>query len=332
MSRPWQVVAALVLTVLAGFANAHEIRPAYLEIKQNAAQHVNILWKQPIVGNVAVPIEPQLSAGWLDPDTATTVYTDTFLIRRWQLDNPSEPLGDQTLTIFGLEGSLTDVLVRIVDTNANETLHIIKPDSPTLVLSAASKPTLSVIGYLVLGVEHIWTGIDHLLFVFGLMLLASRFVHLLKTITAFTIAHSITLAAAALKLVRIPTAPVEAVIALSIIYLAVELIYVRRGREGLAHRFPWLVAFTFGLLHGFGFAGALNQVGLPADSIPLALLCFNIGIELGQITFVAGVLLLLALLTKAGPRISLGVQIAAPHVIGSLAAFWFFERLSLAFF
>jgi hydrogenase/urease accessory protein HupE len=247
-------------------------------------------------------------------------------IRRWTVAASDAALQGQRLSIEGLQATLTDVLVRIVAGNGTETIHLIKPDEPSWILPSLSKTSLGVPHYLSLGIEHIWTGIDHLLFVLGLMLLATRFRELLKTITAFTVAHSITLAAAALELVNVPPASIEAVIALSIMYLAVELVQFRRGRAGLAHRFPWVIALVFGLLHGFGFAGALSEVGLPEERIPLALLLFNVGIELGQIAFVCGVLLVLRMLASVLPRASERIHWAMPHVIGSLAAFWFIER------
>jgi hydrogenase/urease accessory protein HupE len=211
-------------------------------------------------------------------------------------------------------------------------MHLIKPDDATWVIPALSKTTLSAPHYLLLGIEHIWTGIDHLLFVLGLMLLTTQFRALLTTITAFTIAHSVTLGAAALGWVHVPPAPVEAVIALSSLFLAVELVSRRPDHTaGFAHRYPWMIALTFGLLHGFGFAGALSEVGLPDASIPFALLLFNIGIELGQIVFVAGVLIALRLLARSLPLASNRIHWAMPRLIGSLAAFWFIERTVIAF-
>lgn len=315
----------MAMLALSMHATAHEIRPAYLEIRERNAELIEIIWKQPVVGEVALPLRPVLSSGWLDPELAASSYTDTYLIRRWSVPTPRASLEGQRLTIEGLRTALTDVLVRVV-LDDKEIVHMLKPDEPSWVLPALSNATPTVPHYLILGIEHIWTGIDHLLFVLGLMLLATKLSDLLKTITAFTLAHSITLAAAALELVRVPSAPVEAVIALSIMYLAVELVQFKRGNPGLAHRFPWAVALIFGLLHGFGFAGALSEVGLPGDHIPIALLLFNIGIEIGQIAFVAVVLLALRLLAFALPSASNRLEWAMPHVIGSLAAFWFVER------
>lgn len=322
---------ALLATCVSCAAGAHEIRPAYLEIRIDQAQMVHILWKQPVAGEWALPLHPRLSAGWLDASPVRSITTDSFLIREWRVAAPHAPLAGQRLSVEGLDKTLTDVLARIVDAEGHERAHILRPGAASFDIPESTKTALPIAEYVELGVEHIWTGIDHLLFVLGLMLLTPRLRALLKTITAFTIAHSLTLATAALGLVQAPPAPVEAVIALSILYLAVELVHVRKGRPALAQRYPWVIAFTFGLLHGFGFAGALSEVGLPPERIPLALLLFNCGIEIGQVVFVGVVLAVLALLARVVPRLCAGVKWVMPHAIGSLAAFWFIERTLLAF-
>ena len=183
--------------------------------------------------------------------------------------------------------------------------------------------------YTWLGIEHILLGIDHLLFVLALLLIVNGKRRLLWTITAFTIAHSLTLAGATLGIVQIPQKPVEAVIALSILFLAMEIVHGQRGRPGAAARWPWLVAFVFGLLHGFGFAGALAEVGLPQQAIPLALVFFNVGVELGQLLFVAAVLLLGWLLHQLKqPKLLDRAELVAVYSIGGLASFWLIERIS----
>jgi len=181
--------------------------------------------------------------------------------------------------------------------------------------------------YTGLGIEHILLGVDHLLFVFALLLIVNGWRRLVGTITAFTLAHSITLFAATLGWVHVAQAPVEAVIALSILFLATEIIHNRQGKPGMAKRFPWLVAFIFGLLHGFGFAGALAEIGLPEQSIPLALLFFNVGVELGQLLFVAAVVSMGWVLRKLlAEKILQGSEVAASYLIGSLSAYWVIER------
>jgi hydrogenase/urease accessory protein HupE len=324
-SMRWVVLAWIAL-IFPDAALAHEIRPAYLEIAEYAPDRLEITWKQPVVGEVALPLAPSLSSGWLDPDRALATYTDTYLIRRWQVSGRLASIEGQRLSIGGLRATLTDVLVRIVPSDGGEIVHLIKPDRPDWTIPALSSATPGVPHYFTLGIEHIWTGIDHLLFVLGLMLFATRFADLLKTITAFTLAHSLTLAACALELIRVPPAPVEAVIALSILFLAVELVQLRRGQPGWTARHTWFIALAFGLLHGFGFAGALSEVGLPAERIPLALLLFNLGIEVGQIVFVCCVLIALRTLALKLPRAADRIGSVMPHLIGSLAGFWFVER------
>lgn len=320
--------AGLLIPVfwLHGVAAAHEIRPAYLEITEDAAQHVHVLWKQPTAGQMMLPLAPVLSSGWLEAQRSSQTVADGLLLRQWDIVAPREPLHGQTLTIEGLDKTVTDVLARITFANGATLSRLIKPDHPVLTLLQPGKSTLPVAEYLQLGVMHIWLGIDHLLYVFGLMLLVQRTRVLLKTITAFTVAHSITLAAAALHFVTVPAAQIEVVIALSIVYVAVELVHVHRGEEGLASRSPWVVAFTFGLLHGFAFAGGLAEIGLPSGAIPAALLLFNLGIEAGQVAFVCVVLLVLAGLKRLLPASAIWVPRLSPYVIGSLASMWCIER------
>jgi hydrogenase/urease accessory protein HupE len=204
------------------------------------------------------------------------------------------------------------------------------PERPRFVVEAPQDSAGVARTYLTLGVEHILAGVDHLLFVLALVLIVSNRRRLLVTITAFTVAHSLTLAAATLGVVRVPQAPVEAVIALSIVFVAAEIIHGIQGQPGLTARAPWVVAFVFGLLHGLGFAGALAEVGLPSRAIPLALLFFNVGVELGQIIFVAAVWAILALVARASVPRHAWVRALPPYAIGAVAMFWVFERV-LAF-
>jgi hypothetical protein len=204
------------------------------------------------------------------------------------------------------------------------------PSAPRFTVTAASGSLGVARTYVGLGVEHILFGVDHLLFVLALLILVPSGRLLLWTITSFTLAHSLTLAAATLGWVAVPPAPVEAAIALSIVFVASEILHARRGRPGLSARRPWLVAFAFGLLHGFGFAGALRELGLPERSIPLALLAFNLGVELGQLVFVAAVLALAAAIARLRIPAVRRWREAAAYGIGTIAAYWLIERL-LAF-
>ena len=251
-------------------AQAHEVRPSYLEIREHAAGGVEILWKQPTAGDRAMPMRPVLSSGWLAPEAASVTSGTAHLVSRWRIEAPHVALHGQRLTIEGLDRTMTDALVRISYANGVEATHLVKPAQPTMDLNAATHRTPAR-GYIQLGIVHIWTGLDHLLYVLGLFLLVSDRRLLVKTITAFTVAHSVTLGATALHIIAVPAALAEALIALSIVYLAIELVYLRRGRPGLGSRFPWMVALAFGLLHGLGFGGALVEMGLPPQNAVLAL-------------------------------------------------------------
>ncbi len=252
---------------------------------------------------------------------------------RWTVECGQEGLAGQTIAIEGLSATRTDVLLRINLADGQSHTTILRPDTPSFVVPAGEEASAMAWTYLRLGVEHILGGIDHLLFVLGLLLIVRGRWRLLKTITAFTLAHSVTLGMAALGLVQVPTAPVEAVIALSILFLASELARRRAGAPRLTERYPWLVSLSFGLLHGFGFAGALAEVGLPESEIPLALLLFNVGVELGQLMFVAAVLGVagvawgLGRLIRVGWRPAWGYRVPA-YGIGGAAAFWFIQRVA----
>jgi hydrogenase/urease accessory protein HupE len=192
------------------------------------------------------------------------------------------------------------------------------------------KTGVAVPAYITLGIEHILTGFDHLSFVLGLMLLVTRLVSLVRTVTAFTVAHSITLALSALHIMKIRAATIEALVAFSIIFVAVEVVHFYRGRQGLTVRYPWLIAFSFGLLHGSAFANALAEIGLPSNAIPMSLFLFNVGVEIGQLMFVALVVTLAWSLTKLPFELPRWTRWVPPYAIGSFAAYWFIDRLAIA--
>jgi hydrogenase/urease accessory protein HupE len=237
----------------------------------------------------------------------------------------TQPLPGSTLTIRNLEATQTDVLVRIQSADGRVETDRLTPSAPSLVIRAEPGAADVLVTYGALGIEHILTGTDHLLFVLCLILLVRDLKRLVATVTAFTLAHSISLAAATLGFVHVPAAPVEAMIALSIVFLACELV---RDGGGMARAYPWLVAFCFGLLHGLGFAGALAEVGLPQGDIPLALLAFNLGVELGQLAFIATVLCLGVLLRRFIGTAPVWAMRAASYAIGATASFWMFERIA----
>jgi hydrogenase/urease accessory protein HupE len=265
-----------------------------------------------------------------DPRTpGQPIWNGAAYVARWTANCPGGLEGGR-IHIDGLDQTSTDVLVRFdFADGVNQAHRLTASDSSFMVPSQPSR--LEVVHtYFLLGVEHILSGFDHLLFVLALLILVRAWRRLVWTVTAFTVAHSITLAAATLGFVRIASAPIEAVIALSIVFVAMEIVRTRRGRPGLTDRWPWIVAFTFGLLHGFGFAGALAEIGLPEKSIPIALLFFNIGVEVGQLLFIASVFAMITLARQISLRVDVPRPTWAwavpPYAIGSVAVFWVFQR------
>lgn len=307
---------------------AHEIRPAFLQVIQVSETSYHVFWKVPSLGEGVPKINPVFAPYFeievLDqPNQIPGSVIYSFKI------TSNEPLQGSILRIDGLNKTLIDALVTIDFLSGEKTTFMLQPDKDSGLIKGASTTSEVIKTYTFLGIEHIILGIDHLLFVLALILITKGRWKILKTITAFTLAHSITLSLAALGYVNFPGAPVEAVIALSIVFLAVEIIKKLKGKQTLTSKKPWLVAFTFGLLHGFGFAGALADIGLPQNDIPFALAFFNIGVELGQIAFVIVVLGVVKLLSlkKEWP---IYIKKIPAYAIGSLASFWMVERV-LAF-
>jgi hydrogenase/urease accessory protein HupE len=254
---------------------------------------------------------------------------DSLVERRW-VDAGPNGLADERIEFVGLQLTITDVLVRVQMLNGVVSIALARPNKPWVEI-AAKPGILSVAGaYIMHGIEHILFGFDHLLFVLALILIVRSRLVLLWTITAFTLAHSITLSLATLGVVNVPGPPVEAMIALSILLLACEVVRLERGQPSMTAQWPWIVAFTFGLLHGFGFASALTEVGLPRGDIPLALFAFNVGVELGQLMFIAAALTLLAVARRFNLSAVAGRRAlhATTYGIGALAGFWFIERLA----
>ena len=319
--------AIVLFGLLAGPASAHEMRPGYLEITELTAATYNVLWKVPMRGELRLQLDPVFPDACTEVVPAAVHSTGVAQLGRWTI-HCEQGLADQRIEISGLKNTLTDVLVRVQHLDgAVQTTRIVPADASFIVAAVPGRLALSMT-YLGLGVEHILLGIDHLLFVFALLLIVNGLRRLVWTITAFTLAHSITLAGATLGYVRVPQQPVEAIIAMSILFLATEIVHSRRGRPGYAERRPWLVAFVFGLLHGFGFAGALAEVGLPGHAIPFALVFFNIGVELGQLVFVALVLMSTWLLHRFRKFSLRPAELLTSYVIGSIAAYWTIERVA----
>lgn len=319
----WAIAAWLVALSPAG---AHEVRPAYLEVKETAPETFNVTWKQPVRGERRLRIDPVFPSR-CEAGEETAEIVGGALVRRWTL---ACPLDTGEIRIDGLRRTLTDVLVRIDWLNDDKDVSaVLRPAAPALDLADPGGTRTGA--YLRIGIDHILLGIDHLLFVVGIVLLV-RLGQLFLTITAFTIAHSITLAASALAGLSLPGTPVEIAIALSISLLAVEAVHRIGGRETLGARWPWLIAFGFGLIHGFGFAGALAQIGLPKGAEVTALLLFNLGVEIGQIAVVVALLGLAWAVAQLSGRITATLRMAAAYVIGISGTFWAMERTAAAFF
>jgi hydrogenase/urease accessory protein HupE len=316
----------LLLLLLTTPLWAHESRPAYLQLKQVTPDAYEVLWKLPAQGEgLRLALSLRFAADVSTVSRAPSRFTTGAVVQSWKVRREGG-LDGSAIHIDGLESTLTDVLVRLERLDgATRTLRVV-PSAPSFVVEAEPSSWEVARTYLALGVEHILLGADHLLFVLALLILVRGVRQLAGTITAFTAAHSLTLAAATLGWVHVPSPPVEASIALSIVFLAREILAAQQGHSGLGSRQPWLVAFLFGLLHGLGFAGALSEVGLPAHAIPVALLFFNVGVELGQLAFVAVVLAALAGLKQIRWLRSGLVRPLPAYAIGAVAAYWTIDR------
>ena len=331
MKRSYTLYIGVLLVVCAGFfgqAFAHELQPSSLEVRQLTADRYEVIWRAPIYYKKPHPAKLQLPDHWQTVGEPTIKQLSDSALHRRVVSVPNGDIDGGVIRFIGLESTITDVFVRFIWLDGNQTTAIARPGQPFVDI-VAQRSAWQVAGdYTVLGVDHILSGFDHLTFVLALLLIVSGARRLLITVTSFTLAHSITLAAATLGVMWVPGPPVEATIALSILFLASELVKVNRGLPSLTAQYPWIVAFVFGLLHGFGFAGALSNVGLPQNEVPLALLMFNVGVELGQLLFIAAVLALLAVVRKVRIEWPAWAHQLPAYGIGSIAAFWFIERVA----
>jgi hydrogenase/urease accessory protein HupE len=327
--RHWFAVSCFGLIALFGlksFTFAHEARPAYLQLKQMTPDTFDLLWKVPAQGdNLRLGLYVRL------PDTAERLsdphgmFVGGAYVERWRFREPNALVGS-TIQIDGLRHTLTDALVRIERLDGTTQVARLMPESPSLKVTAAPSGWQVVITYFWIGVEHILLGVDHLLFVLGLLLIVDTTSGLVKTITAFTIAHSITLALSVFSVIRVPDAPLNAMIALSILFLGPEVVRKWRGQSSFTIRHPWFVSFVFGLMHGIGFASGLSVTGIPHGEIPSALLFFNLGVEAGQLAFVlVAISVAMSLRTLELDRAWWAKRIPA-YVVGSLGAFWTIQR------
>jgi hydrogenase/urease accessory protein HupE len=323
----------LLLLVLLGVlghgsvAQAHDSRPAYLELNETAPGRYEVLWRTPLNAGMRLPVVLKF-LGDTRNITAPSLkeFAGLLLERRW-IDAGKNGLAGKRIEFVGLQATITDVLVRVQALDGTHTTSLVHPSQPWVEIAPSQGIAGIAATYLLHGFEHIVFGTDHLLFVLGLMLMVHDLWTLLKTITAFTVAHSITLAAASLGYAHVPAPPLEAGIALSIMFVGVEVLRSWRGETSLTLRQPWLIAFAFGLVHGLGFASGLISLGLPQGDIPVALLMFTIGVEAGQLSFVALMLLLVRyfdLLRIHWPR---PARTVPAYVVGSVGAFWTIDRI-----
>jgi hypothetical protein len=312
--------------VLIPAALAHETRPAYLEIKETSPHQYEVIWRTPVNAGMQLPILLQFSSDVKNlKDPTKQELTDSLLERRWILIE--DGISGKRIDFVGLQGTITDVLVRVELLDGRKLTTMVHPSQAWMEVAPA-QGRLAVIGnYLLLGIRHISLGTDHLLFLLGLLLIVKKRWMLLKTVTAFTVAHSITLAIATLGYADAPVIPLNAAIALSILFLGPEIVRSWRGETSFTIRHPWVVAFAFGLLHGFGFASALSGAGLPRAELPLALLSFNVGVEIGQLDFVLLVLLLARSFRVLEIRWPRWVEAVPGYTVGSLGAFWTIQRV-----
>lgn len=323
------VLAGIVLClILVPTAFAHQLRLAYLQLNETGPEHYDVLWKVPARGDsLRLALSVQLPEHCTEVSALRGAIDGGAHTARWQI-RCTGGLNGGHIRIEGLDEAAADSLARIEYMDGTSQVARLVADAPEFIVTAAPGSVQIAATYLGLGVEHILLGVDHLLFVLALLLIVTGTRRLVATITAFTVAHSITLAAATLGFVRIPIAPVEAVIALSIVFVASEVLRTQRGHACLTAHAPWLVAFVFGLLHGFGFASALGEIGLPQNRIPVALLFFNLGVEAGQLLFVAAVLVVRHWLHGVfadWPRWATRIP---PYAIGSVAMFWVMQRIA----
>lgn len=324
--RAAAVAALLALALLpAGFASAHALSPSMLVLRERAPGIAEVSWKTPLLRLPGSELRPVLPAACTVTDREELDEDSESVTARWRIDCGGAGLVGMRVGVEGLGLAKTDALLHVELADGHAVDSVLRASEPFLTIRAQENRLDLVRRYVQLGFEHITTGWDHLLFVFGLLWLVAGRRALAATITAFTLGHSVTLTLAVLGVTRIPPAPVEVLIALSIFILAVEL---ARGTTQATwmRRAPWLMALVFGLLHGLAFAGTLRAAGLPPDAIPLALVCFNVGIELGQLAFVVAVLVLTATARPITLRLPAWSHALPVYVMGTLAAFWMIER------
>lgn len=324
----WVWFALVTLFLIAQPARADELRPGYLEFTQKTDVDWTLIWKAPMRGGVTPATQPVLPKGCTakgDPqrELGEMAVISTFAV------SCKGPVAGHSIGLSNFSAAQTDVLVRVAP--LGRPVQALRLTAAEPAVEIAAKPDAWQVArtYFVIGVEHILFGYDHLLFVVSLVLLLTGFRTIAIAVTAFTLAHSITLIGTTLGFLGLPQRPVEAIIALSIVFLAVEIVKKKDGELRLSERLPWAVAFLFGLLHGFGFAGALKEIGLPESDVPTALLTFNLGVEAGQLLIVAATLGLLWAVRRFQSNWTQPVIRVSSYAIGAIASMWLLERVLL---
>jgi hydrogenase/urease accessory protein HupE len=331
MLRVGHRLGGLLALLCVGFASqamAHELQPSSFELRQLTPERFEVIWRAPVYYRQPHPARLQLPEAWQITGEPTVRQLPDSALHLYLVEVPPDAIDGAVIRFVGLEATITDVFARFTWLDGTETTALARPSQPWLEVVAQRGAWQVAWDYTLLGIDHILSGFDHLSFVLALLLIVSGARRLLVTVTSFTLAHSITLAAATLGVMWVPGPPVEATIALSILFLAGELVKVNRGEASLTARYPWIVAFVFGLLHGFGFAGALGEVGLPSNEVPLALLMFNVGVEVGQLLFIGAILVLLLALRGLRRDWPAWMQQVPAYGIGGIAAFWLIERIA----
>ena len=325
------VLLVAILALLPLVAHGHEMRPAYLELTEISPETYDVLWKVPARGEMRLSLQIVFDEATEVVVPPSQYFVGASHVLRWKVRRPGG-LDGSIVRIDGLNRTFTDALVRLSHLDGRSATFRVTPERPEFEVEASPSWSRLALTYFMLGIEHILLGFDHLLFVLGLLLIVDGTRMLVKTITAFTVAHSLSLAIATFRILEVPEGPLNVCIALSILFLGPEIVRKWRGQDSFTLRHPWVVAFGFGLLHGIGFASGLSVTGLPHASIPLALLWFNLGVEAGQLGFVFVVLLMRNAWKRIDLEWPLAVRRAPGFAIGTLGAFWTIDRLDAMFF
>jgi hydrogenase/urease accessory protein HupE len=325
VSRLLRLLLVLFAALTSLPVQADELRPGYLELTQQDSAHWKLVWKAPVLGGLATRTRPAFPKFCTQSEPVARV-DGMVLVAESRLTCSKDLVGSQ-VGLTGMDAAFADALLRVAPLNRPiQAARLTQSRAMVEILAVPDRWEVAR-SYFVLGIFHILQGYDHLLFVIALVLLIGRLGMVIKAATAFTVAHSITLIGSTLGLVGMAQAPVEALIALSIVFLAAEIVQRDPANPNLTERAPWIVAFLFGLIHGFGFAGALREIGLPESDVPTALLTFNLGVEAGQLVIVSAVMTAIFLTRRLAPRALRPGTLAVTYAIGITASFWFIERL-----